>query len=154
MSTSVTTQHLFWSCSSLHLATFIYCHSTLPHLCTSAPRAPVHLCTPAPPHPCTSSPRQVSTGTEQLRQAADYQSKARRKKIILAVVGLVILGQIPRDAICLKFVLKQLFNRRKEKKKNQGHYVRLISYHLFCSYTGGGDCESSEQLVTEACGPS
>jgi len=35
---------------------------------------------------------QVSTGTEQLRQAADYQSKARRKKIILAVVGLVILA--------------------------------------------------------------
>lgn len=35
---------------------------------------------------------QVTTGTEQLRQAADYQSKARKKKIILAVLGLVILG--------------------------------------------------------------
>jgi len=34
---------------------------------------------------------QVTTGTEQLRQAHDYQNKARRKKIILAVVGLVIL---------------------------------------------------------------
>ena len=51
---------------------------------------------------------QVTTGTEQLRQvgrsavdtrviimlvqASVYQSKARRKKIILAVIGLVILG--------------------------------------------------------------
>merc|ERR1711864_59063 len=35
---------------------------------------------------------QVTAGTEQLRQAHDYQNKARRKKIILTVVGLVILG--------------------------------------------------------------
>ena len=53
---------------------------------------------------------QVTTGTEQLRQvsvqesldfnasrnllyqAAVYQNKARRKKIILALIGLVILG--------------------------------------------------------------
>lgn len=35
---------------------------------------------------------QVTTGAEQLRQAADYQSKARKKKIILAVLGLVILA--------------------------------------------------------------
>ena len=54
---------------------------------------------------------QVTTGTEQLRQvsvkesldfnasrnllyqAAVYQNKARRKKIILALIGLVILGK-------------------------------------------------------------
>merc|ERR1711910_13366 len=35
---------------------------------------------------------QVTTGTEQLRQASVYQSKARRKKIILALIGLVILA--------------------------------------------------------------
>merc|ERR1712062_454633 len=35
---------------------------------------------------------QVTSGTEQLRQAAVYQNKARRKKIILALIGLVILG--------------------------------------------------------------
>jgi len=35
---------------------------------------------------------QVETGTEQLRQAATYQNKARKKKIILAIIGIVILA--------------------------------------------------------------
>jgi len=35
---------------------------------------------------------QVTSGTEQLRQAADYQNKARKKKIILAVLGIIILS--------------------------------------------------------------
>jgi len=34
---------------------------------------------------------QVEQGTEQLRQASDYQSRARRKKVILAIIGLIIL---------------------------------------------------------------
>ena len=40
---------------------------------------------------------QVTTGTEQLRQAADYQSKARKKKIFLAVLGIIILGELSRE---------------------------------------------------------
>jgi len=47
---------------------------------------------------------QVTTGTEQLRQAADYQSKARKKKIILAVLGLVIL------AILVGVIVSQVSN--------------------------------------------
>jgi len=47
---------------------------------------------------------QVTTGTEQLRQAAVYQNKARRKKIILAVVGLVIL------AILIAIIATQVSN--------------------------------------------
>merc|ERR1719402_11912 len=35
---------------------------------------------------------QVETGTEQLRQAQNYQNKARKKKIILAIIGVVILA--------------------------------------------------------------
>lgn len=35
---------------------------------------------------------QVETGTEQLRQAQTYQNKARKKKIILAIIGVVILA--------------------------------------------------------------
>ena len=33
----------------------------------------------------------VEQDTEQLRQASDYQSRARRKKVILAIIGLIIL---------------------------------------------------------------
>merc|ERR1712080_445868 len=47
---------------------------------------------------------QVTTGTEQLRQAADYQNKARKKKIILAVLGLVIL------AILIGVIVSQVSN--------------------------------------------
>merc|ERR1711872_497057 len=47
---------------------------------------------------------QVTTGTEQLRQAAVYQNKARRKKIILALIGLVIL------AILIAIIATQLSN--------------------------------------------
>merc|ERR1719192_2039359 len=47
---------------------------------------------------------QVTTGTEQLRQAAVYQNKARRKKIILALIGLVILG------ILIAIIATQLSN--------------------------------------------
>jgi len=47
---------------------------------------------------------QVTTGTEQLRQASVYQSKARRKKIILALIGLVIL------AILIAIIATQLSN--------------------------------------------
>jgi len=35
---------------------------------------------------------QVEQGTEQLRQAGDYQKKARRNKIILAIIGVIILA--------------------------------------------------------------
>lgn len=35
---------------------------------------------------------QVHEGTDQLRQAYSYQTSARKKKIILATIGLVILG--------------------------------------------------------------
>merc|ERR1719200_93872 len=38
----------------------------------------------------TSSIR-VSEGTEQLRQAERYQNKARKKKMILAIIGVVVL---------------------------------------------------------------
>merc|ERR1711936_282944 len=38
----------------------------------------------------TSSIR-VSEGTEQLRQAERYQNKARKKKMILAIIGIVVL---------------------------------------------------------------
>merc|ERR1712126_394090 len=47
---------------------------------------------------------QVTTGTEQLRQAADYQNKARKKKIILAVLGLIIL------AILIAVIASQVSN--------------------------------------------
>ena len=47
---------------------------------------------------------QVTTGTEELRQAAVYQNKARRKKIILAFVGLIIL------AILIAIIATQLSN--------------------------------------------
>merc|ERR1712029_409966 len=46
----------------------------------------------------------VTTGTEELRQAAVYQNKARKKKIILAFVGLVIL------AILIAIIVTQLSN--------------------------------------------
>lgn len=46
----------------------------------------------------------VETGADQLRQAAVYQNKARKKKIILAVVGLVIL------AILIAIIATQLSN--------------------------------------------
>lgn len=35
---------------------------------------------------------QVETGTEQLRQAQTYANKARKKKVILAIIGVVILA--------------------------------------------------------------
>jgi len=47
---------------------------------------------------------QVTSGTEQLRAAADYQNKARKKKIILAVLGLVIL------AILVGVIVSQVSN--------------------------------------------
>merc|ERR1711981_441079 len=34
----------------------------------------------------------VNEGTDQLRQAERYQNKARRKKIILAIIGLIVLA--------------------------------------------------------------
>merc|ERR1719282_2126176 len=46
----------------------------------------------------------VTTGAEELRQAAVYQNKARKKKIILALVGLVIL------AILIAIIATQLSN--------------------------------------------
>merc|ERR1711872_1078231 len=36
----------------------------------------------------------VSEGTEQLRQAERYQNKARRKKMILAIIGAIVLAII------------------------------------------------------------
>merc|ERR1712025_1346812 len=33
----------------------------------------------------------VTEGTEQLRQAERYQNKARKKKMILAIIGIVVL---------------------------------------------------------------
>jgi len=47
---------------------------------------------------------QVTTGTEELRAAAVYQNKARRKKIILAFIGLIIL------AILIAIIATQLSN--------------------------------------------
>jgi len=46
----------------------------------------------------------VTTGAEELRQAAVYQNKARKKKIILALVGLIIL------AILIAIIVTQLSN--------------------------------------------
>merc|ERR1711970_16419 len=36
----------------------------------------------------------VNEGTDQLRQAERYQNKARRKKVILAIIGAIVLAII------------------------------------------------------------